>query len=169
MFSVQRINKKKNKTKIQTMEYPPKSHNSKPFHVRSISKDINPLNNFLTAIQLFKQYDSLISIYDGHEWRSKASLKRKAESDARNAECDETTKRMRIEGKLWSRFPIFLYGIRMYDFIEWGFQNKQKQKTLYSLRLQNVPKKKKYMCAYPGVQSLFQYLHFVFFSSSILF
>ena len=57
---------------------------------------------------MLKQYD--LSVWDGSELRNKLNLKRRHENhDANRNECDDTTKRIRLEGKIFNNFIILLY------------------------------------------------------------
>ncbi|KAM7363235.1 transcription factor doublesex isoform 2-T4 [Cochliomyia hominivorax] len=51
------------------------------------------------GVQVLKQYYTILNMYEGNEWRNKFKLNRRHENPDAKTECDETTKRIRLEGQ----------------------------------------------------------------------
>lgn len=51
------------------------------------------------GIQVLKQNVTILNMYQGSEWRNKLKFNQRHENHDARTECDETTKRIRLEGK----------------------------------------------------------------------
>lgn len=64
------------------------------------------------GVQVLKQYYTLLNMYEGSEWRNKFKINRRHDNPepTPRTECDETTKRIRLEGKIF--YLLFLIYIK---------------------------------------------------------